>query len=508
MSKILFISPPYENLGIEYMSALLKSAGHKVDLIVDPCLFFNAYQKNHFLGKLFNYKIYIVERVKKIKPDLICFSIMTDTYQWGLDLAKRIKDKTDALIVFGGIHPTIVPEVVINERQVDYACVGEGEEAILKLANRFLEPHNCVNIANMWTKRDGKIIKNSSRPLCQDLDRLPFPDKDLYYRESKIYSKEYFIMVGRGCNYSCAFCCNQIFLRIYGSKFLRRRTVGNVIEELSQSKRKYGFKFVWFMDDNFPIDISWLKEFSREYHRHIDVPFFCYMHPNNMTYEVANLLKKANCYEVAIGVESLNENTCRFINRNTDKITIKEALEALRSKRIISITENILGFPGENGNDIVKLIDFYNKNRPDLIMFSWLKIFPGTSLLKLLRTKNMISNQAFEDIINGNDRSLALGGNYADVRTFKKAACLLVLLPFLPKTIVRFLLKTKLFRYFVFLNPNFLLSILRIYKTTKLAMLTTGKKTYDAGARISMRIYRHFMAKKLRLISSITKHHQ
>ena len=498
MSSILFISPPYENLGIEYMSAVLKLAGHNVDLIVDPCLFFNAYQKNRFLGKLFNYKTHIVEKVKKIRPDLICFSIMTDTYRWGLDLAKRIKSNMDVPIVFGGIHPTIIPEVVINKKQVDYVCVGEGEEAILELANRFPEPHNCINIANMWTKRNGKIIKNSPRSLRQDLDRLPFPDKDLYYRESKIYSKEYFIMAGRGCSYSCAFCCNQVFLRIYGSKFLRRRTVGNVIEELFQSKRKYDFKFVWFMDDNFSIDISWLKEFSREYHRYIDVPFFCYAHPNNMTYEVASLLKKANCYEVAIGIESLNENTCRFINRNTDKIAIKEALDALRSKRIISITENILGFPGEDGNDIEKLIDFYNKNRPDLIMFSWLKIFPGTSLLKSLRTKNLIGDQAFEDIINGNDKSLALGGNYANVRTFKKATCLLVLLPFLPKPVVNFLLRTKLFRCFGFFNPNFLLRILRMYKSTKLAMLTTGKKTYDAGTRISIRIYRYFMAKKIK----------
>ncbi|MBF0331209.1 MAG: B12-binding domain-containing radical SAM protein [Candidatus Omnitrophica bacterium] len=498
MSKILFISTPYENLGIEYMSAILKSAQHQVELIIDPCLFLNAYQRHSFLYKLFDSRARILQQVKQLKPDLICFSVMTDTYQWGLDLAVCIKREMNVAIVFGGIHPTAVPEVVIQEGAIDYVCVGEGEGAILDLANRCLRPDDCRDIANIWAKSGAQIIRNGPRAVHPDLEALPFPDKELYYAQSGIYSKEYFIMTSRGCRYACAFCCNQIYLKMYGPGFLRRRSVSHVIRELSESRKKHGYKFVWFMDDNFAQDIHWLREFSSEYGRRIGLPFFCYVNPRDMTDEVARLLKAANCHEVAMGVQTLNDSTCRLVTRDTDRISVKAGLEVLRANNIVSATENILGFPGENEQDIVQLIEFYNNSRPDLVMFSWLKIFPATRILMLLRERHQITDQGMEDIVHGKDRSLALGGNFADERMFRSAACLLVLVPFLPKRLVSFLLKGGVHKGFGFLNPMFLLRVLRLYKTTRLAMLITGRRTYDAGAKISLRIQKYFILKKIK----------
>lgn len=500
MAKVIFISSPYENLGIEYMSSVLKNSGHSVYLIIDPCLFLNTYQKNKFLSKIFDYKSYIIEKVKKIQPDLICLSVMTDNYQWALDLAKRIKKNSSASIVFGGIHPTIIPETVINESCVDFVCLGEGEEAILELAERISNPGECLNIKNIWAKRDGQIFKNSIRPVIKDLDRLPFPSKELYYRENRAYSNEYFIMAGRGCDYACAFCCNHILLKLYGNEFLRRRSVGNVIKELCTAKKEYNYKFVWFMDDNFTSDSRWIKEFSREYSRYINVPFFCYSHPNDLTEETAAFLKEANCHEMGIGVESLNEDTCRAVNRVTGKTSIERSLKILRNNRIISITENILGLPGENEDDILNLVRFYNKNRPDLILFSWLKIFPGTSLLKILKDKGLITEAAIKKIITGEDNSLALGGNYVKVKSFRGSACLLALLPFLHEKIVEFLVRTKLFRCLIVLNPNLFLRIARAYKSSRFSKNLAGNKTYDAGLKISMRIYRYFITKKIKLV--------
>jgi radical SAM superfamily enzyme YgiQ (UPF0313 family) len=253
------------------------------------------------------------------------------------------------------------------------------------------------------------------------------------------------------------------------------------------------------MDYNFISDIKWLRGFCKEYSRFVNLPFFCYGHPNNINSETGFLLKEANCQEVGIGVETLNMQTCKFINRDTDAAIVSNALRVLRRNKIISIAENILGFPGEKEQDIVNLMNFYNQNRPDLITFSWLKLFPSTNMVESLRKRNLISDRALEDLISGRDESLSLGGNFAEIKTFKGAACLLVLLPFLDKRIVKFLLKTKLFRYLIFLNPNVLLRILRIGKSSQATLGIMGRKTYDAGTRISMRIYRYFIMKKFKI---------
>ncbi|MFH1397324.1 MAG: radical SAM protein [Candidatus Omnitrophota bacterium] len=503
MARVIFISNPYENLGIEYMSAVLESAGHEVGLIIDPCLFFNAYQRNNLLGKIFNYKTYVLGKIIKMQPDLVCLSVMTDNYQWALDLAKKIKEKINTWIVFGGIHPTILPELVINESCVDFVCVGEGEEALVELADNIHDPDKLLHIKNIFAKREGQIFKNTIRPLIKELDKLPFPCKELYYRESRMYSKEYFIITSRGCNYSCAFCCNQVLLNLYGKSFSRRRTVRNVIKELYDNKKKYNFRFVWFMDDNFVLNSEWIKEFSREYSRYIGVPFFCYSHPNNLSGETAELLKKANCREMGIGVESLNENTCKLINRITEKSLIDRSLKILKNNKIVSIAENILGLPGEKEKDILDLVGFYNKNRPDLILFSWLKVFPGTEMLRILKARGLISQTALQNLISGKDNSLALGGNYASVSEFRRSACLLVLLPFLNKKVVSFLAKVNIFKCPVIVNPNFILRIIRAYKSSFFSVMFMGNKTYDAGLKISLRIYKHYIIKKFRLVLNL-----
>lgn len=503
MAKVLFISSAYENLGIEYISAFLKSHGHEVELIIDPCLFQNPYQRNRVLGNVFSFKRIVLNKVQGIRPDLVCFSIMTDTYQWGLDLAKSIKEKINVKIVFGGIHPTITPESVILEDCIDYICIGEGEEAIVELSEHINDPDRCLNIANIWAKRDRQIIRNAPRPYYENLDLLPFPDKELFYQQSRIYSKEYFTMVGRGCDYSCAFCCNQNLLKIYGKDYVRRRSVENVIKELSRGKKAFAFDFVWFMDDNFTSDILWLKEFSKEYKRHIDVSFFCYAHPSNISQEAAYLLKKASCKEIAIGVESLNEPTSRLIDRCTDRAVIDRAIGVIKSAGIFSATENILGFPYEDERDIVNLAMFYNQNRPDLVIFSWLKVFPGTKIFSFLMGRELIGKEDVSSIIDGRGKSLVLGGNYAKQGVFNKAACLLVLVPFLPRALVSLIIKRKLYKCFVFLNPSFILRIIRIFRGSNLAKLLLGSKNYDAGAKISLRIYGFFLIKRLKYFFSI-----
>ena len=115
--------------------------------------------------------------------DLIGFSVISDTYGWACQIAGELIKRIDIPVIFGGIHPTSVPDIVIKEDFVDYVCAGEGEEAMVELCDALQQGKDTTSIRNVWTKRNGRIIKNPLRPLISDLDSLPFPDKELYYKD-------------------------------------------------------------------------------------------------------------------------------------------------------------------------------------------------------------------------------------------------------------------------------------------------------------------------------------
>ena len=170
------------SLSVACLSAFLKKNGHEVRVIFDPKQFGKAYANNKYLSELFSRRSLILSCLKEFSPDLIGFSVFTSNYQWALGLAGEIKKSMDVPIIFGGIHATLVPEVVIEEAAVDMVCVGEGEEPLLELLRRLKDKNKDYSIRNIWFKESARVIRNEIRPLTQDLDSLPFPDRGVFIR--------------------------------------------------------------------------------------------------------------------------------------------------------------------------------------------------------------------------------------------------------------------------------------------------------------------------------------
>jgi len=167
-------------LGIQYISAVLKSGGHKTKLFVDPQLFKDSHCSIKVLSRHFDFKREIIHELKIYQPDLIGFSVVTDFYHRACELSAAIKGEMDVPVIFGGIHPSSAPEGVIKNDFVDIVCVGEGEFPMLELVNSIEKGRIDYSIKNLWFKKDGKIVKNELRPLIADLDKLLFPDQELY----------------------------------------------------------------------------------------------------------------------------------------------------------------------------------------------------------------------------------------------------------------------------------------------------------------------------------------
>lgn len=140
-------------------------------------------------------------------------------------------------IIYGGVHPTLLPEETIKHSLVDAICIGEGEKTIVEYLNR-LEKGESPNVKGIWYKENGKIVRNSLRPFIQNLDSLPFPNWDYWNIEK--YFKTFFIpnslsiLSSRGCPYNCSFCSNRAIASAIPGRYYRIRFAENVIEEIKR----------------------------------------------------------------------------------------------------------------------------------------------------------------------------------------------------------------------------------------------------------------------------------
>jgi len=448
--KVNFIYKGEENLGVQHISSVLKENGHDTELMFDSGLFSEGdsnYIKSNFLKKLFNKQEEIIKEITKEKFCIIAFSVVTDDYQWACKLAKKIKHKTNFPIVFGGIHPTSVPEKVIKNGFVDFVVVGEGEYAMLDLVNA-IEKKQRYNIKNVWYKKNGKIIKNSIRPPINDLDKLPFPDKDLFYNKAPYLQRRYRIMTKRGCPNSCTYCCNNVLRGIYcdGQYEIRERSPENVIEELKIAKEKYKIERIFFGDDNFISSKEWLEKFLEMYKKDINIPFGCIVIPGFLNEDNIKQLKEAGCMRIKIGVQTTNEDLKRRILKRYDSNEqILNIAKLIHKYKVKLYVDHLFGIPGETIKDYIDAVKFYNKVRPTQITKFWLVYYPKAEIINTAVEKGILTYEDIEKIEEGKYPHSTM--DRKDKTDADKFLALLGILPLLPKSTISFILNKKLYNY-------------------------------------------------------------
>ena len=449
--KIALVHSAFENIGIEYISSVLKTR-HETYLLFDPLLFNDSYIQIKPLAKIFDYKDIRIKKLSLNVPNLIAFSVSSDTYQWACQLAKDIKEHYHNIpIVFGGVHVTAVPLEVLRQPFVDYVIIGEGEYPMLDLANALEQGRTGEQIMNVGYKKNQELFLNPPRKLIQNLDELPFPDKDLYLscHPCKLY--DYGIITSRGCYYSCTYCHNSSDRKMAWrgvGKYFRQRSVANVIDELEKAKRKYNFKQVSIWDECFTFNIDWLKTFCIEYKEKIGLPFWTNVHPDHVTEEVIRLLEDAGCTRVEMGVQILNSRIKKeILHRNESAKTIKSVINMFRASKIRIEVDIILGIPFMNDLDYKNMLSFFNEVRPHSIHTFWLRYYPSTEIVDIAY-KNNILTQKDLNMINQGDYNVSsiLGGNTKNI-VLEKYQTLLTFLPYTNPRLIQVIVKHNWIKY-------------------------------------------------------------
>jgi anaerobic magnesium-protoporphyrin IX monomethyl ester cyclase len=358
--------------GLGYISSVLKSAGHETSLL---------YLQDEPTAQA------LLQQISALAPSVVAFSATTHQFPYVAKYARWIKEAMPAVwTMVGGAHPTLVPEEVLNEPGIDVVCVGEGEYPVLDWVAALQEGKDVTHIPNLWLHQGDQPVRNPLRPLIANLDELPFADRELFGFDQILTQNDGWVdmMAGRGCPYGCSYCCNPgLRDRFKGlGKYVRFRSVDNVLSEIRALASRYVVKTLNFQDDVFTLDRDWTLQFCQEYRQQFSFPFWINTRVERINdEEMVAALAHAGCRGVRIGIESGNESLrAEILKRRMSNDEIRQAF-ALANKHGLNVyTCNMLGVPGETAAMIEETIALNRELEPADLQFSVFYPYPMTEL--------------------------------------------------------------------------------------------------------------------------------
>jgi len=324
-----------------------------------------------------------LERIASLKPEMIAYSSLSGEAKHYIKLNRVIKESFPNLFtIMGGHHPTFYHDL-IKTSTLDAICIGEGEGAFADVLDRLSAGQSVEGIANILTRNgDGVFIRDA----VADLDSLPFPDYGLFYDNVPAMGRSPLksIMVSRGCVFSCSYCHNAQWNKIYRGKgkVFRRHSVEYVMEDINRIRWKWPLSCVKFYDDTFCYRVDdWLEAFCLQYKERVNLPFFILTRYDLLTEDMVKILKYAGCRTISMSIEAGNPETrINTLRRGMSDEQILRASLLCEKYGIYTFTNAILALPGSTIKDDIRSIDLAIEAKSTWAEFSPFYPYPGTEL--------------------------------------------------------------------------------------------------------------------------------
>jgi len=357
MKKVVLIQPYYENiweaLGLGFIASYLKKH-YKGELELK--FFQGNFDKDEdILSECFG-------------ADIVGFSCTSPAYPHALRLAKTIKQESPSTrTVFGGWHPTALPEIV-EEEAVDQIVLGEGEVSFLDIVNGNTDP-----------------VVQGTKP---SWDELEWPDRDLIKNKRTVDLCESMnglriasFQGNRVCPVNCSFCAERLVTGRFNSKTnpIRSRDPKELCDEIEYVIKDLELDYFKFVDATFDINPTYVINFCKEkIKRNITTPWECLIHASFANEEMFKWLKKSNCNQVNIGCESGSDKILKDVGKGLRIETIQKVFKWAKTYGIERRGFFLLGMPNETREDIRLTETLIDGLDPDVVGFTILCPYPGT----------------------------------------------------------------------------------------------------------------------------------
>ena len=413
--RFLFINPPYERLkglslesiplGLLYVATVLDRRGYEAVVYDADTDFYRgnikydnisrAMKQTEYIGNLENENhpawIETINVLEKYRPDFVGVTMITPVYSSCQKILKLVKQRYPyATLIVGGPHVTICKDEVLRDnREVDFAFVGEAEESIIEFIEAFSSNRKFSEIKGLIYRDKDKITFTGDRPRIQNLDRLPIPNRRLLHFIDKYHKRALALMVAsRGCPFSCAFCASVPLWK----KLVKLRSPENVLKEVDYLVEEYGIRSFRFWDDTFTSNKRALINFCKLIENKYGSKKFrweCLTNVNCIDPEVLYHLKKSGCVVMEIGVESGSDKILRMIKKNITTSQVREVAKLIKKTGFWLHTFFMVGIPYESEEDIRRTIDFMKEIEPDSVNLCTFTPYPGTELYDYAVEKSM-----------------------------------------------------------------------------------------------------------------------
>lgn len=395
--KILFIHPR-----VGYMDAQRNRPAPPLGILAAVSFLKNTYEIILLDQRLFSSDRQFFDRLRFLlqeKPLYVGLSVYTGKMiTFALEISKYVKENSSIPVVWGGIHPSLLPRQTLENRYIDYVVQGEGELTLLEFSDMLvMHEQNMPPIKGVWGKKQDIITYGGDRDMInlQTLQAIPyelidFNDYVQYYNGKKYI----YYQASRGCPRRCGYCYNQVFNK---GKF-RAQTVEKIISEIRALREKYFFEGVYFVDDSiFALGKEYILNLGKGL---TELGLFWSVQGSDIialkeyTEMDFQLLETYGLTRLTIGVESASKKIRSLINKQGSPTDIAQVMASLSKTKILIWCSYIINFPEETIDDLresIRLIfrlQHINKNVRNSPFYIYTP-YPGTPLYE--QYKNIYS---------------------------------------------------------------------------------------------------------------------
>ncbi len=331
------------------------------------------------------------------RPYIFGFSVLTAAYKSAVEVSKELKRiYPDSVILFGGIHPTALPEEVLSHGHVDFVIRGEGERGLVELYRCIKEGKDYRSIPNLSYRENGRTVHNERSFVLDDLSNYPpFP----YHLFTSPRYDLGFIMSSRGCPYKCIFCSNRVTT---GMKY-RYRSAEAIGDELDMLYHRYNKRYILFLDDNFLVNKARVYALIDEIKkRGLDkkMSFNFQARGDNADEKLLGSLYEAGFRSVFFGLETSSEEIMKTIKKGE---TVAQCVTAVKAAKRIGFHVSatfIYALPGETHEDRINCVRMSKELDLDMVRFNNATPYPGTELHEMAIAEKRLNVQGMYENFN------------------------------------------------------------------------------------------------------------
>ena len=383
----------------------------------------------HYLDHRLSWREHLAQ-VRALKPDVYGLSFASPFARIATHLLADVRATApDTRIVCGGPHPTIAAREVLMNTAADCCCLGEGEVTFPELVNAWTRRTDLQEVPGIaFRDSRGGVVYSAKRQPVQPVDDIPSPDFTLVDLTSftglrmAMNQPSTAIVASRGCPWNCTFCSNPVWR--HHTPRVRLHSPERIVREVDELYG-LGIREIYIRSDEMNADLGWAEEvFERlaSLGRH-DLYFQCNVRARPMTEKLATLMRRANCWECHIGLESASNRVLKGIQKNIVRDDFEECVRLLNRAGVkvyafmmmYNIWEENDRLQVETSREVLGSIRFILEMRArglvDRMSWGYATPYPGAEMQRVCDKYNLQLPTHSDDSVSGPDQiSMQLPG--------------------------------------------------------------------------------------------------